>query len=74
MPNTKPKLQQSLQKLEELVRELEQKDVDVETGLEKFREGVQLVKFCQGQLKEAENEFKILKADLENDKEKESDD
>lgn len=65
MPQVKQNLQQALQKLEQLVKELEQKDVDVEAGLAKFKEGVGLVKLCQSQLREAENEFKKLKAELE---------
>ena len=65
MVQQKQNLQEALKKLEQLVKELEQKDVDVEAGLAKFKEGVGLVKLCQGQLHEAENEFKKLKAELE---------
>lgn len=61
----KPELKDALQQLEQLVKDLEQKDVDVEAGLAKFKEGVDLVKFCQGQLEEAENEFRKLKTELE---------
>ncbi|HEX9722095.1 MAG TPA: exodeoxyribonuclease VII small subunit [Candidatus Paceibacterota bacterium] len=61
----KQNLQQALERLESLVKELEAKDVDVEAGLAKFKEGVDLVKFCQGQLQEAENEFRKLKTELE---------
>jgi exodeoxyribonuclease VII small subunit len=67
MAQQKQTLQHSLQKLEQLVKDLEQKDVDVEAGLSKFKEGVGLVKFCQSKLKEAENEFTKLKADLEDE-------
>lgn len=63
----KQNLQEALKKLEQLVKELEQKDVDVEAGLAKFKEGVELVKFCQRELREAENEFKKLKAELEDE-------
>lgn len=65
MVQQKQNVQQALQKLEQLVKELEQKDVDVDAGLAKFKEGVGLVKICQSQLKEAENEFRKLKAELE---------
>jgi len=65
----KQNLQEALKKLEQLVKELEQKDVDVEAGLEKFKEGVGLVKFCQSELRVAENEFKKLKAELEEESE-----
>ena len=67
----KQNVQEALKKLEQLVRELEQKDVDVEAGLAKFKEGVGLVKLCQSQLRQAENEFKKLKEELEEDQVKE---
>ena len=67
MAQQKQNLQEALQKLEQLVRALDQKDVDVEAGLKKFKEGVDLVKFCQKELGEAENEFKKLKNELEED-------
>jgi exodeoxyribonuclease VII small subunit len=67
MVQQKQNLQEALKKLEQLVKELEQKDVDVEVGLMKFKEGVGLVKLCQSQLKEAENEFKKLKEELEDE-------
>ena len=60
-------LQSTLKKLEQIVEELNKKDVDVEEGLKKFREGAELVKFCRSQLARAENEFIKLKADLERD-------
>jgi len=69
MVQQKQNLQEALKKLEQLVKELEQKDVDVEAGLAKFKEGVGLVKLCQSQLRQAENEFKKLKAELEGEDE-----
>ena len=69
MAQEKQNLKDALRKLEGLVTDLEQKDVDVEAGLAKFREGVELVKFCQSQLKESENEFKRLKEELESEEE-----
>lgn len=69
MVQQKQNLQEALQKLEQLVGDLNQKDVDVEAGLKKFREGVDLVKFCQKELGQAENEFKKLKAELEKEEE-----
>jgi exodeoxyribonuclease VII small subunit len=67
MAEEKQQLQGALQELEKLVGELEQKDIDVETSLAKFKEGVGLVKFCQSKLKEAENEFRKLKTELESE-------
>lgn len=58
-------LQSALKQLEEIVEDLSGKDVDVEAGLEKFKEGVSLIKFCRGQLQKAENEFEKLKGELD---------
>ncbi|OHA62940.1 MAG: exodeoxyribonuclease VII small subunit [Candidatus Wildermuthbacteria bacterium RIFCSPHIGHO2_01_FULL_45_20] len=69
MPKEKQTLQEALEKLEIIVNDLGKKDVDVEAGLEHFREGVSLIKFCRQQLKSAENEFIKLKEELEVEKE-----
>jgi len=65
MPNDKNNLQSALKQLEAIVDDLSNKDVDVESGLTKFKAGVDLIKFCRGQLKQAENEFQKLKTELE---------
>ena len=53
-------LQTALRELEMITDHLSKKDVDVEAGLKKFKEGVDLIKFCRSQLQKAENEFKKL--------------
>jgi len=65
MGKDKGNLKNSLERLEKIVEELGKNDVDVENGLEKFKEGVALIKFCRSQLKHAENEFVKLKEELE---------
>ena len=55
MLKEKEKLKTAIQKLERIVEELSKKDIDIEEGLEKFKEGVDLIKFCRGQLQKAEN-------------------
>ncbi|HPP67327.1 MAG TPA: exodeoxyribonuclease VII small subunit [bacterium] len=65
MLKEKEKLKTAIQKLERIVEELSKKDIDIEEGLEKFKEGVDLIKFCRGQLQKAENEFVQLKQVLE---------
>lgn len=62
---SKENLQSALQRLEKIVEDLNKKDVDVEAGLEKFKEGVSLIKVCREQLQKAENEFKKLKSELD---------
>lgn len=59
-------LTQSLKKLEEIVEWFEnQREVDVEKGLEKVKEGAALVKASKERLKKVENEFEEVKKELE---------
>lgn len=58
-------IQQALQDLEKIVETLGSKDLDVDQGIEKFKQGVALITFCRSQLKHAENEFQSLKKELE---------
>jgi len=71
MNQEKQTIEQSLKRLEKIVEELNARDVDVEEGLKKFKEGVELVKICRNRLGEAENEFKKLQAELTVDSNKE---
>lgn len=68
----KDDLKNALRELEKIVEDLGKKDVDVEEGLTKFKEGVELIQFCRSQLKKSENEFKKLKSELDNDAEETS--
>ena len=67
MSNENKKLNQALKDLEEIVKDLQNTDIDVDAGLKKFKKGVKLVKYCKKELKEAENEFHKLKDSLEQD-------
>ncbi len=59
----KNKLKDSLKKIEAIISWFdEQKEIDVEAGLEKVKEGVVLIKSSKERLKELENEFKKVKA------------
>ena len=64
-------LKEVLARLEQIVEELNTKDVDVEQGLKKFQEGAALVKVAREKLKKAENEFTKLRAELDVEEEKE---
>lgn len=55
---------QALKELEVIVESLSQDEVDVEKGMSKFKEGVELVKFCKSELKKTENEFHQIKSEL----------
>lgn len=65
-------MSESLKKLEAITEWFNnQEEVDVEKGLEKVKEGVQLVKASRERLKEVENEFEDVKKELEGDDEPE---
>jgi len=62
----KPSLGEALKKLEAIVGWFDnQEEVDVEQGLEKVKEGVVLIKESKARLKEVENEFLVVKKELE---------
>lgn len=59
-------INESLKKLEGIASWFEKESaVDVEKGLEKVKEGVMLIKQLRGRLKEVQNEFNEIKAELE---------
>ena len=62
----KNKLKNSLKRLEEIIEWFDkQEEVDVETGLERVKEGVTLIKASRERLKTLENEFEEVKKELE---------
>ncbi len=59
-------LSASLKKIQDIIRWFDdQEEVDVEKGLEKIKEGAALLRTSQTRLKEVENEFEVIKRDLE---------
>tara|TARA_B100000700_G_scaffold145445_2_gene161852 strand:+ start:3438 stop:3680 length:243 start_codon:yes stop_codon:yes gene_type:complete len=52
--------EQALQQLEQLVNELEQGDLPLETSLEKFEQAVKLSRLSQTQLQSAEQKVSTL--------------
>ena len=62
--NPKPKaeltFEKGLERLEKIVKELEQGDLPLERALELFEEGMKLSGNCRRQLEEAENKVEIL--------------
>ena len=65
MADKKFNLKESLRKLNEIVDWFEgQGEVDVETGLEKVKEGAGLVKDCKVRLAEIENEFEKIRKEV----------
>jgi exodeoxyribonuclease VII small subunit len=51
--------EQSFRKLEQIVQEFEQGDLDLEHGLEKFKQAIALAKICKKRLAQVEN--KVIK-------------
>lgn len=63
---TKENLGENLKKVKAIIAWFEQQDeVDVEVGLVKVKEGAELIKKSRKRLQEIENEFEIVKRDLE---------
>ncbi len=61
----KVNVSKSLKELEEIVDWFEkQKDIDIEKGLKKVKEGAGLIKKLKKRLKKVQNEFKEVKKDL----------
>ena len=52
--------EKGLEKLEKIVKDLEQGDLPLERALELFEEGMKLSGNCRRQLEEAENKVEIL--------------
>jgi exonuclease VII small subunit len=62
----KSNLSDSLKKVQEIISWFDnQEEVDVEKGLEKIKEGTILIKESRTRLKEIENEFEVVKKELE---------
>ena len=55
-----PKFEECIQRLENIVQELEQGEVPLEKSLTLFEEGMQLSGSCRKELEEAEGKVEIL--------------
>lgn len=55
-----PKFEDSLQRLEQIVDELEKGNVPLEQALKLFEEGVKLSASCRGELEQAEGKVEVL--------------
>jgi exodeoxyribonuclease VII small subunit len=55
-----PKFEECLQRLEEIVKEMERGDLPLEQSLKLFEEGVALSTSCRKELEEAEGKVEIL--------------
>lgn len=55
--------EKAMNKLEQIVQQLESTDLPLEKAIKKFEEGVQLSKFCSQKLDETEKRITILLKD-----------
>ncbi len=56
--------EKALNELEQIVRELESGDVNLDQSLKKFEKGIELYKNCRSSLENAEKKIKILSDSL----------
>jgi len=66
---TKLNFEEAVKQLEEIAKELEKGDLDLDTSVSKFEEGMKLSKQCNELLENAEKRITILLKDGENIKE-----
>jgi exodeoxyribonuclease VII small subunit len=59
----KPTFEKAMQRLEEIVQELETGELPLEDSLKKFEEGVKLSKYCSCVLDETEKKVALLLKD-----------
>lgn len=52
--------EETMKKLEEIANELEKNDLDLDTSVSKFEEGMKLSKQCSKMLEDAEKKISIL--------------
>lgn len=60
MPENEMKFEKALDKLEGIVKKLESGGFSLDETLEKFTEGVKLIKFCNQELTAAEEKIEIV--------------
>lgn len=51
--------------IEEINQWFQNEDIDLDKGLEKFRQGLELIKKCKSRLKQVENEFTEIKKEFD---------
>ena len=64
--DVKPKdFEDALEKLEGIVKELEEGELSLEKSLERYEQGVRLARFCNSKLEEAEKRVEMLQTNDE---------
>lgn len=55
-----PSFESALAQLEDIIQAMESGDIPLEAALVSYKQGMELIKFCQGKLADAEQELNIL--------------
>jgi len=50
----------AINQLETIIRDIENNQIDLESALNQYKHGMELVKFCQDKLRDVEQKIKIL--------------
>ncbi|MFZ3102878.1 MAG: exodeoxyribonuclease VII small subunit [Desulfitobacteriaceae bacterium] len=58
-----PNFEAGVERLEQIVKSLEQKEISLESALTLFREGIELVQHCTGLLDKTERQMELLLED-----------
>lgn len=56
-----------MERLEELVKELEDGELTLDASLERFEEGIKLYRYCMQKLEEIENKVEVIMNDQNGD-------
>lgn len=56
-------VEQSFEKMDELLQQLQQKDLPLEESFKKYQEGLQLVQNCNSMIDKIEKELEVLNAE-----------
>ncbi len=67
MAENKQNFENSMLRLEEIVKSLENGSADLDSALALYEEGIKLVRTCGGMLDEAEKKIRILQKDENGD-------
>jgi exodeoxyribonuclease VII small subunit len=65
MPKSPQTFADAMKELEQLNTWFQEEEIDLDQGLKKLRRGSELIKQCQAQLKDVENEFIEIKQSFE---------
>jgi exodeoxyribonuclease VII small subunit len=62
--STEPAFETALAELEAIVARMEEGRLGLEESLQSYRRGAELVRYCQSKLSDAEQQVRILEAEL----------